>query len=98
MAAATPVLIITNNAAATKIRWCPRRRPSGKTSQKQTTDNNNRPDGQRRIQSASTRLVMTDLLAPAPRMETKSRIGITARSCASRTEKLARPAAVARRP
>ena len=47
--------------------------------------------------SASTRLASIDPPVRVPRMEMNSRIGITARSWASRMEKLARPAVVVRR-
>ena len=44
--------------------------------------------------SAVARLLKTDSPLRAARIETNSRIGMTARSCASRTEKLARPTLV----
>ena len=99
MAAATPAPIITNNAVATKSSLVP-----VEASKRKSGLRNNRPMimipamASAAFESASIRLVMIELLAPAPNMETKSRIGITAKSCASNTEKLARPAAVARRP
>ncbi len=43
---------------------------------------------------APVRLTNTDPLLPTPTMEMNSKIGMTARSCAKSTEKLARPAAV----
>ena len=50
------------------------------------------------LKSALDSCVKTEAPLPAPSTETKTRIGMTARSCASSTEKLARPAVVVRRP
>ena len=47
---------------------------------------------------ANTEMVMIEPSERLPMMETSSSIGITARSCASRTAKLVRPAVVASRP
>ena len=65
--------------------------------EQQPADDDDDPDGERGLASASTSPASTELPVRLPRKEMNSSIGTTARSWASRIEKLVRPAVVVRR-
>ena len=98
-AAATPVATITNSVVATNRSLMPAdatRRNSGRITTRPTTTIT--PSAMAALASASMRVPATEPASPAPKIEMNSRSGTTARSCASRIAKLARPALVFSRP
>src|SRR6185295_9444062 len=96
--AITAVPTMTNNVAATNSSLVPvaaTSRNSGRSSSRPTATII--PVASAAWARASRRLEPTAPPLLSPRIDTKSRIGTTAKSWANRMEKLARPAAVARR-
>ena len=98
-AAATPAATITNSVVATNRSLMPTdatRRNSGRITTRPTMTMT--PSAMAALANASTRVPATEPESPAPKIEMNSRSGATARSCASRIAKLARPALVFSRP
>ena len=92
LAARMPVATITNNTAAinnSSERWPPTRRKSGRSTARPTSTITASTSSA--WPSAVAILSSTESPPLAPRMPMKSRMGTTATSCASSTEKLARP-------
>ena len=98
-AAATPAATITNSVVATNRSLMPAdatRRKSGRMTTRPTMTIT--PSTRAAFVSARMSVAATDPASPVPKMEMKSRSGATARSCASKVAKLARPALVFNRP
>ena len=96
--AITPAAMITNSAAAIRSSLEPpvaTRRNSGRSIVRPNATMTKM--AMAACNSALARLANTERPLSAARMETNKRIGTTARSCASSTEKLARPTLVVRR-